>query len=49
LDHFGLLAHVSSSIPEIMGANDRRILENVAPFLQGNWHFPFNASIFSTL
>ena len=40
LDHFGLLAHVSSSIPVIMGANARRILEQVAPFLQGTWPVP---------
>ena len=40
LDHFGLLAHVSSSIPVIMGVNARRILEKVAPFLRGNWSVP---------
>ena len=40
LDHFGLLAHVSSSIPVIMGVNARRILEQVAPFLRGNWPVP---------
>jgi len=40
LDHFGLLAHVSSSIPVIMGVNARRILEKVTPFLRGNWPVP---------
>lgn len=39
LDHFGLLAHVSSSIPVIMGSNARRILEKVAPFLRGSWNY----------
>jgi Predicted exonuclease of the beta-lactamase fold involved in RNA processing len=27
LDHFGLLAHISSKIPVIIGVNARRILE----------------------
>ena len=40
LDHFGLLAHVSSIIPVIMGVNARRILEKVNPFLRGNWPVP---------
>jgi len=37
LDHFGLLAHVSSQIPVGMGAAARRILAAAAPFLPGNW------------
>jgi len=40
LDHFGLLAHISRKIPVIMGVNARRILENVTPFLRGNWPVP---------
>ncbi|MBN2340880.1 MAG: MBL fold metallo-hydrolase [Deltaproteobacteria bacterium] len=37
LDHFGLLAHISSKIPVGMGAAARRILEVAVPFLPGNW------------
>jgi ribonuclease J len=40
LDHFGLLAHISSKIPVGMGAAARRLLEAAAPFLPGNWPTP---------
>ncbi|PWB57827.1 MAG: MBL fold metallo-hydrolase [Nitrosomonadales bacterium] len=40
LDHFGLLAHISPSIPIGMGAAARRILSAAAPFLPGNWPIP---------
>jgi len=40
LDHFGLLAHISSKIPVIMGADARRILTKASPFLPGNWPIP---------
>jgi ribonuclease J len=40
LDHFGLLAHVSPTIPVGMGAAARRILAAAAPFLPGNWPLP---------
>ncbi len=42
LDHFGLLAHVSSKIPVIMGVDARRILTQASPFLPGNWPVPAN-------
>lgn len=40
LDHFGLLAHISSNIPVGMGAAARRILVAAAPFLPGHWPVP---------
>jgi len=40
LDHFGLLAHISSKIPVIIGANASRILEQASPFLHGRWPIP---------
>ena len=40
LDHFGLLAHVSSRVPVIMGVNARRILKQVTPFFRSNWSNP---------
>ncbi len=40
LDHFGLLAHISSKIPIIMGANARRILTQASRFLPSNWPIP---------
>ena len=40
LDHFGLLTHVSSKIPVIMGADARRILTQASRFLPGNWPIP---------
>src|SRR5271157_2255532 len=40
LDHFGLLAHASPSIPVGMGSAARRILTAAAPFLPGNWPTP---------
>ncbi len=40
LDHFGLLAHVNSNIPVIMGVDARRILSVAAPFMNGNWPIP---------
>lgn len=40
LDHFGLLAHISPSIPIGMGAAARRILSAATPFLPGNWPIP---------
>lgn len=40
LDHFGLLAHVSTKIPVGMGAAARRILKAAVPFLPGNWPIP---------
>jgi ribonuclease J len=40
LDHFGLLAHISSKIPVIMGADARRILTEASRFLPGNWPIP---------
>jgi ribonuclease J len=40
LDHFGLLAHISPSIPIGMGGAARRILAAAAPFLPGNWPVP---------
>lgn len=40
LDHFGLLAHISSDIPVGMGPAARRILAAAAPFLPGNWPTP---------
>ncbi len=40
LDHVGLLAHVSPSIPVGMGAAARRILAAAAPFLPGNCPIP---------
>ena len=36
LDHFGLLAHISSEIPVGMGTAARQILETATPFLPGN-------------
>jgi len=42
IDHFGLLAHISSKIPVIMGADARRILTAASPFLPGNWPVPAN-------
>lgn len=40
MDHFGLLAHISSKIPVIMGADARRILTQASRFLPGNWPVP---------
>lgn len=40
LDHFGLLAHVSSTIPIGMGGAARRILAAAAQFLADNWPVP---------
>jgi ribonuclease J len=40
LDHFGLLAHISSKIPVIIGVNARRILEQASPFLHDRWPIP---------
>ncbi len=40
LDHFGLLAHISSKIPIIMGADARRILTEASRFLPGKWPIP---------
>jgi ribonuclease J len=40
LDHFGLLTHISGKIPVIIGVNARRILEQISPFLPGNWPIP---------
>jgi ribonuclease J len=40
LDHFGLLTHISSKLPVIIGANARRILEQASPFLHGRWPIP---------
>lgn len=40
LDHFGLLAHISTKIPVGMGTAARRILEAAAPFLPGTWPTP---------
>lgn len=40
LDHFGLLAHISTNIPIGMGAAARRMLAAAAPFLPGNWPIP---------
>jgi ribonuclease J len=40
LDHFGLLVHISSKIPVIIGLNARRILEQASPFLHGRWPIP---------
>jgi len=42
LDHFGLLAHINSKIPVIMGADARRILTEASRFLPGNWPIPAN-------
>jgi len=35
LDHFGLLRHISGTVPVIMGKDARNILTKVAPFLRG--------------
>jgi ribonuclease J len=40
MDHFGLLAHISDTIPVIMGEDARRILAAAAPFLKDNWPVP---------
>ncbi|MBV5328999.1 MAG: MBL fold metallo-hydrolase [Chlorobium sp.] len=40
LDHFGLLAHVSSKIPIGMGGAARQILATATKFLPGNWPVP---------
>lgn len=40
LDHYGLLAHVSPSIPVGLGPAARRILTAAAPFLPGTWPLP---------
>ena len=40
LDHFGLLGHISASIPVIMGKAARNILIKAAPFLRGEWSVP---------
>lgn len=40
LDHFGLLAHVSPTIPIGMGTAARKILAAAAPFLPGSWPIP---------
>jgi ribonuclease J len=40
LDHYGLLAHVASSIPIGLGAAARRVLAAAAPFLPGTWPVP---------
>jgi len=42
LDHFGLLGHISGKIPVIMGADARRILTQVSPFLPDCWPIPAN-------
>jgi ribonuclease J len=41
LDHYGLLAHVSSDIPVALGSASRRILKAAAPFVP-NGFFPQN-------
>lgn len=40
LDHYGLLAHVGSSVPVGLGPAARRLLETAAPFLPGTWPVP---------
>lgn len=40
LDHYGLLAHVSASIPIGLGTAARRVLAAAAPFLPGTWPVP---------
>ena len=40
LDHYGLLAHVDTSIPIGLGASARRVLAAAAPFLPGTWPVP---------
>ncbi len=40
MDHFGLLGHISCTIPVIMGADARRIITKASPFLPGNWPIP---------
>jgi len=42
LDHFGLLGHIAGNIQVIMGADARRILTQVSPFLPGSWPIPAN-------
>jgi len=42
LDHFGLLGHISGNIQVIMGADARRILTQVSPFLPDCWPIPAN-------
>ncbi len=42
LDHFGLLTHISPSIPVGMGPAARRILNAAAPFLNENWSVSSN-------
>jgi len=37
LDHFGLLAHISTKIPVGMGSAARRILNAASPFMIDNW------------
>lgn len=45
LDHFGLLTHVSPSIPIGMGPAARRILTAASLFLPGNWPVPHRDGI----
>lgn len=40
IDHFGLLANISPTIPVGMGTAARRILKAAAPFLPGKWSVP---------
>lgn len=40
MDHFGLLTHISSEIPVIMGHDARNILTKASPFLRDNWTIP---------
>lgn len=40
LDHYGLLAHVGTSIPVGVGAAARALLTAAAPFLPGTWPIP---------
>ncbi len=40
LDHFGLLAHISQTIPVGMGPAARKIIEAASPFLPGKWTTP---------
>ncbi len=40
LDHFGLLAHISPSLPIGMGAAARQILTAASPFMRDSWTIP---------
>lgn len=42
MDHFGLLTHISSEIPVIIGHDARNILTKASPFLRHNWTIPAN-------